>query len=222
LAEIDSVGKVYGQELEIVNNAVLNTCTFSGLVDCNAQVNITAGLNTATPNSAVFTNSIQASTKLISPLLDGLAPDGIVSIASSQTTAQLIIGNSSTRTGTIYISNASPSAHSIIIGNQTADAQTLNIASKTINLGNSTVASTVSTKVPITIGYTVNPSSISQIGGSALITASSLVVIGNDAISLISLSGIPVGVYQVFYQILHTISISGIRCRFYRTVCNIL
>ena len=45
LAEIDNVGKVYGQELEIVNNTVFNTCTFSGLVTCNAQVNITAGLN---------------------------------------------------------------------------------------------------------------------------------------------------------------------------------
>ena len=135
-------------------------------------------------NNSCVLNNIEATTKLTSPLLDGVAPDRTVSIASSQTTGSLIIGNSSTRTGTIYISNASPSAHSIIIGNETANAQTLNIASKTINLGNSTVASTVSTKVPITIGYTVNPSSINQIGGSLTSSANNVSVGFTSAISL--------------------------------------
>ena len=209
LAEMDSSGRIYGQALEIVNNAVLNTCTFSGLVTCNAQVNITAGLNTATANSAVFTNSVQASTKLISPLLDGVAPDGSVSIASSQTTGSLIIGNSSTRTGTIYISNASPSAHSIIIGNETANAQTLNIASKTINLGNSTVASTVSTKVPITIGHGIS-TNLAQLGGTSSVIPPTAVSIGATAVTLISFTNIPIGVYQVYYQIFHTILTSTI------------
>jgi hypothetical protein len=83
-------------------------------------------------NSCIF-NDIQAITKLISPLLDGIPVGGLVSIAivSSQTTGQLIksFGNSGTRSGTIYnISNASQTnAHSIIIGNETTNNQTSNV-----------------------------------------------------------------------------------------------
>jgi hypothetical protein len=188
---------------------IISPSIFTGLATFNGQVNMTAGLNTATANSAVFTNSVQANTKLTSPLLDGLAPDGIVSIASSQTTAQLIIGNSSTRTGTIYISNASPSAHSIIIGHETTNAQTLNIASKNINLGNSTVGSIVITKVPITVGHGIT-SNIAQLGGTSSVISPVAVSIASSAVTLMSFTNIPIGVYQVFYQISHTILTSTI------------
>jgi hypothetical protein len=157
----------------------------------------------------VFTNSVQASTKLISPLLDGVAPDGTVSIASSQTTGQLIIGNNNVRTGTIYIATASTSAHSIIIGNDLVNNQTLNIASKTINLGNSTVASTVSTKVPITIGHGIS-TNLAQLGGTSSVIPPTAVSIGATAVTLISFTNIPIGVYQVYYQIFHTILTSTI------------
>jgi hypothetical protein len=179
-------------------------------VTCNAQVNITAGLNTATVNSAVFTNSVQANTKLISPLFDGMSPSGTVSIASSQTNGLLIIGNNNSRTGTIYISNASTSSvHSIIIGNETTNAQTLNIASKTINLGNSTVASTVTTRVPLTIGHSIS-TNLAQLGGTSSVISSTAVSIGATAVTLISFTNIPIGVYQVYYQIFHTILTSKI------------
>jgi hypothetical protein len=57
LAQMDGYGNIYGQALEIVNNAVLNKCTFSGLVTFNSITmgNVVAG-STVTTNVPLTIN----------------------------------------------------------------------------------------------------------------------------------------------------------------------
>jgi hypothetical protein len=122
--------------------------------------------------------------------------------------------------GEINIFNVSTTAHSIVTGNETTNAQTLNIASKNINLGNSTVVSNVTTKAPLTIGYTVKPSLIYQIGGS-LANSVSLISLGNGStVSLPRFLSVPAGIYQLFYNIRYTISTAPIEFTSSQTVVS--
>ena len=114
LAEMDSSGRIYGQAFEIVNNAVLNTCTFSGLVTCNS---ITMG-----------------------------------------------------------------------------------------SVGGTTVTTA---NVPITLGH-APATSLSRLGGTNSVLSASAVSIASTPVTLISYTNIPVGVYQVFYEIFHTINTSAL------------
>lgn len=112
--------------------------------------------------------------------------------------------------------------------NQISASATMSIGCNTGRLGNINIANTQTTGTanivigstaitgagsqniqinrPLTIGYSVNSSSLSQIGGSSsVISANAVSISSTTAKSLISYANIPIGVYQVYYQIFHTI-----------------
>ncbi len=71
------------------------------------------------------------------------------------------------------------------------------------------MASTVSTKVPITIGHDIS-TNLAQLGGTFSVISPTAVSIASSAVTLMSFTNIPIGVYQVYYQIIHTILTSKI------------
>lgn len=116
-------------------------------------------------------------------------------------------------TDTLNIQTVSSTATNIVnVGNATTNNQTLNLNSKTINVGDTTVPSTINIIRPLTIGYTVSPTLINQIGGTTFINGgeqpySSISATGGS-LTLAVLNVIPIGIYQVFYNISTTITVA--------------
>lgn len=109
--------------------------------------------------------------------------------------AVIDIGCNVGRIGNINIANTQTTGTSnIVIGSNLLTTGTQNI---TINQ-------------PLTIGYTVNPVGLSKIGGSTSVTASQQPFTGTGgSITLTVLNNIPIGVYQVFYNITTTITVAN-------------
>lgn len=127
-------------------------------------------------------------------LSDGPTQD--LTIGNLQTGGGLDLGCGFTRTGNVNI------------------ATTKNTSSvQSINLGSSNILATgqiIQINRPLTIGYTINPTGLNKIGGSSFATSPTAVSILAAAVTLISIVNIPIGVYQVYYQIFHTILTSPV------------
>ena len=113
------------------------------------------------------------------------------SFLNNQTTT-LSIGSNIGRTGNINISNT-----------QTTGTGNIVLGSTSITTGSQNII----INRPLTIGYTDNPS-LSQLGGTTFITATSQ-SFGTTGSSktLAVLNVIPIGIYQVFYNITTTITV---------------
>lgn len=108
--------------------------------------------------------------------------------------ATMSIGCNLARTGNINIANT-----------QTTGTANIVIGSTAISTGSQDII----INRPLTIGYTVNPTSLSQIGGTSFINATSP-SFGSTGSSktLAVLNNIPIGIYQVFYNISTAITVA--------------
>jgi hypothetical protein len=160
--------------------------------------------------SSAITTQITPSTS--SMYLSNIGPaNGDFNLCLLQNTGNLNIGTSTTRTAAINIGT----------GKTTGSTQIINIGSnvitsgtQTINLGGSQTISgggsqTINVNKPLTIGYTVNPTSLNQIGGSSFVDALEQPFPSTGGtITLATLSTIPIGIYNVFYNISTTITVA--------------
>jgi hypothetical protein len=141
--------------------------------------NFLGGINCGA--SSVTTN------KLYADDIHSEFPDVLMTIGNLQTVGLLDIGCGYDRTGEINIANTknTNTAQSINIGSNNALA-----TGQVININR-----------PLTIGYTVSPSLLTQIGGTAFNTGSAIVYTATGSKTLATLSSIPIGIYQVFYSV---------------------
>jgi hypothetical protein len=111
--------------------------------------------------------------------------------------ARMDIGCNVARTGNINIANT-----------QTTGTADIVIGSSLLTTG----SQNIQINRPLTIGYTVNPTSLTQIGGSAFINATAqsygATPSTGSSKTLAVLNNIPIGIYQVFYNISTTITVA--------------
>jgi hypothetical protein len=185
----------------------------------NILINSTGNINIGTSASRTTTN----------PIVIGNATNSIVRFGTSG----LQMSTLGTPTATLQaiatagISIQTPAAAFNFLSNQTG---ILNIGTASNRSGDINIANTLTTGTcnivlgsgslttgqqlitinrPLSIAYTVPPSQLNQIGGSTFITASQ-VTYGSTGgtLNLATINSIPIGVYQVFYNIATTITVS--------------
>ena len=122
----------------------------------------------------------------------------LLTIGNNQTnaTATLAIGCNIVRNGDINIANT-----------QTTGTANIVIGSNVLTTG----SQSITFNRPLTIGYTVNPTSLSQIGGSTFIngtTQSYGIGTTGSSKTLAVLNNIPIGIYQLFYNISTIITVA--------------
>jgi hypothetical protein len=181
---------------------IISPSTFTGTATFNGLINATR-LNTSTAGTAVFTANV------VCPKFNAGGGGGIVlDFCDVQTTAVANICNNPIRTGAINICNALTTGvgQNINIGSNviTSGTQTINLGgSQTISGGGS---QTINVNKPLTIGYTVNPTSLNQIGGVQAIAGSIITMASATPTTLVSFTTLPLGVYMIFYAIDQTTS----------------
>jgi hypothetical protein len=112
----------------------------------------------------------------------------------SNQTGALSIGTAINRTGDINIANT-----------QTTGTANIVIGSTAITTG----SQNITINRPLTIGYSVNPTTLTQIGGSIFINALSQPFgATGGSVTLAVLDNIPNGIYQVFYNISTIITVA--------------
>jgi len=122
-----------------------------------------------------------------------------LTLGNNQTnaTATLAIGCNIVRNGDINIANT-----------QTTGTANIVIGSNVLTTG----SQSITFNRPLTIGYTVNPTSLSQIGGSTFIngtTQSYGAGTTGSSKTLAVLNNIPIGIYQLFYNISTIITVGA-------------
>jgi hypothetical protein len=192
---------------------VLTTDVSNILINSTGNINIGTSTSRTTSNPIIIGNSTNSIIRLGSSnmqfstlgtptaTLQSISTSGIVvqnpvsnfNFLSNQT-GLLNIGTAINRTGDINISNTQTTGTgNIVLGSAALTSGTQNI---TINR-------------PLTIGYSVNPTSLSQIGGSSFINATVQTYPSTGSSkSLAVLNFIPIGIYQVFYNISTTITVA--------------
>jgi hypothetical protein len=157
----------------------------------------------ATFNNAVTTATVNAISQGTVLTIGGnqIASGGILNIGTNQ------IG----RVGPINICNTLTTGVGQIIN---IGSNVITTGTQTINLGGAQTISgggsqTINVNKPLTIGYTVNPTSLNQIGGTTFIDAAEQPYPSTgSSLTLATISTIPIGIYQVFYNISTTITIA--------------
>ena len=139
-------------------------------------------------------STISVSTLLTADIVsDGPTQD--LTIGNSQSSGILDLGCDVSRTGNINIANTknTNTAQSINIGSNNALA-----TGQVININR-----------PLTIGYTVSPSLLTQIGGTTFNTGTAIVYTATGSKTLATLTSIPIGIYQVFYSVATAITVAS-------------
>lgn len=140
--------------------------------------------------------SIIASTVVKSNAFQSTSINQLMAIGNNQigVGATMSIGCNTGRLGNINIANT-----------QTTGTANIVIGSTAISTGSQDII----INRPLTIGYTVNPTSLTQIGGTSFINATSP-SFGSTGSSktLAVLNNIPIGIYQVFYNISTAITVA--------------
>lgn len=194
-------------------DGVLSTDTSNILINSTGNINIGTSPSRTIANPILIgnanntivrfgTNLMQFSTvgspKATISLIDTSGISIITATAAfsflSNQTGALLIGTAINRTGDISIANTQTTGTGNIVIGSTA----LTTGSQNIQINR-----------PLTIGYTVNPTSLSQIGGTSFINglAQSFPSTGGS-ITLAVLNSIPIGIYQVFYNISTEITVA--------------
>jgi hypothetical protein len=142
--------------------------------------------------------TITASTTMKSNAYQSTSINQLVAIGNNQTGvgATMTIGCNVARNGNINIANT-----------QTTGTANIVIGSNALTTG----SQSITFNRPLTIGYTVNPTSLSQIGGSVFIngtTQSYGAGTTGSSKTLAVLNNIPIGIYQLFYNISTTITVA--------------
>ena len=139
-------------------------------------------------------STISVSTLLTADIVsDGPTQD--LTIGNSQSSGILDLGCDVSRTGNINISTTK----------NTSSSQSINIGSKNALA----TGQVININRPLTIGYTVSPSLLTQIGGTTFNTGTAIVYTATGSKTLATLTSIPIGIYQVFYSVSTTISVAS-------------
>lgn len=141
--------------------------------------------------------SIIASTNMKCNNFQSTSVNQLLTLGNNQTGsgATLAIGCNVARTGNINIANT-----------QTTGTANIVIGSTAISTGSQDII----INRPLTIGYTVNPTSLTQIGGTSFINATTQSFGSTGgSITLAVLNNIPIGIYQVFYNISTAITVAS-------------
>ena len=156
----------------------------------------------ATFNNAVTTATVNAISQGTVLTIGGnqIASGGILNIGTNQIA----------RVGAINICNTLTTGIGQIIN---IGSNVITTGTQTINLGGAQTISgggsqTINVNKPLTIGYTVLPSSINQIGGIQVVNGSITIMPSATPTALLSFTTIPLGVYMIFYSIDQTVSFS--------------
>ena len=142
--------------------------------------------------------TITASSTMKSNAFQSTSVNQLVAFGNNQTGsgATMTIGCNVARNGNINIANT-----------QTTGTANIVIGSNVLTTG----SQTITFNRPLTIGYTVNPTTLSQIGGTTFIngaTQSYGTGTTGSSKTLAVLNNIPIGIYQVFYNISTTITVA--------------
>lgn len=142
--------------------------------------------------------TITATTTMKSNAYQSTSVNQLVAFGNNQTGsgATMTIGCNTARLGDIFIANT-----------QTTGTANIVIGSNALTTG----SQSITFNRPLTIGYTVNPTSLSQIGGTTFIngtTQSYGAGTTGSSKTLAVLNNIPIGIYQVFYNISTTITVA--------------
>lgn len=163
------------------NDTTNNLQTFSGGLNFSGEIN---------------GPTIVASTTMKSNAYQSTSINQLMAIGNNQigVGATMSIGCNTGRLGNINIANT-----------QTTGTANIVIGSTAISTGSQDII----INRPLTIGYTVNPTSLTQIGGTSFINATSP-SFGSTGSSktLAVLNNIPIGIYQVFYNISTAITVA--------------
>ena len=192
---------------------VLSTDTSNILINSTGNINIGTSSSRTASNPIIIGNGNSSivrigtsqmqfnTTGTPTATLQAISTAGISIISAgsafsflSNQTGALSIGTAINRTGDINIANT-----------QTTGTANIVIGSTAISTG----SQNIQINRPLTIGYTVNPTSLSQIGGTSFINATSP-SFGSTGSSktLAVLNNIPIGIYQVFYNISTAITVA--------------
>ena len=204
-------------------NTVSSTATNIINIGNNTTNEQTLNLNSKTINMG--DTSVPSSVNILSASVIIGTPSGTISFGSSAPNNQITPSTSTLTINTISPYNGDfnlcPVQNSGILNIGTSPLRTaaINIATakntsagQAINIGSSNVLATnqfININRPLTIGYTVSPSSITQIGGTLFIDA-----VGQpygstgETLTLAVINSIPIGIYQVFYNISTTITVA--------------
>lgn len=121
-------------------------------------------------------------------------PSAPFSLLTSQT-GTLSFGSSTGRTGNINIATTQTTG----TGNIVLGSLALTTGSQKIQINR-----------PLTIGYTTNPSLISQIGGTVFFTTTGeYTFTTTDSSTIAVLNDIPIGIYQVYYYVKTVVAVSS-------------
>jgi hypothetical protein len=121
-------------------------------------------------------------------------PSASFSLLTAQT-GTLSFGSSTGRTGNINIANTQTTG----TGNIVLGSLALTTGSQKIQINR-----------PLTIGYTTNPSLISQIGGTVFFTTTGeYTFTTTDSSTIAVLNDIPIGIYQVYYYVKTVVAVSS-------------
>ena len=156
----------------------------------------------------VVSNSI-TSANVVSPKFNTSSGSTPLDLCDLQQSGVANLFCNSTRSGNINISTTSTTAHNINIGNLSTNNQGITINSKYIILGSQTATSVITLNCPINPVYLSNPVNIYSLGGVKEINTTATNVQSGTPTSLATFSA-QLGVYQVFYQIKYTITVSSI------------
>ena len=185
--EVESVSLTEDQaDLRYLKKNITDTAT--ALQTFNAGITVN--------NSNITVNNGSISSLIVNTTsLGSQADGGGLDIGASQATGILNIGNLATRTGAINIATTK----------NTTSAQQINIGS----INALATGQVIKINRPLTIGYTVNPTSLSQIGGTSFLNglAQPFPSTGGS-VTLAVLNSIPIGIYQVFYNISTVITVA--------------
>lgn len=164
------------------------TDTATALQTFNAGLTFSGEINGPTIVCSTIKNGNYQSTSVNQALTLGNNQNNV--------TATLAIGCNIARNGDINIANT-----------QTTGTGNIIIGSNLLTTG----SQNIQINRPLTIGYTVNPSGLTQIGGSVFIngtTQSYGAGTTGSSKTLAVLNNIPIGIYQVFYNISTTITVA--------------
>jgi len=167
---------------------IISPSTFTGAATLNGGIT-TATINAINQGSALTIGGNQISS------------GGILNIGTNQVT----------RSGPINICNTLTTGLGQIIN---IGSNVITSGTQTINLGGAQTISgggsqTINVNKPLTIGYTVNPTTLNQIGGSSFVDALEQPFPSTGGtLTLATISTIPIGIYNVFYNISTTITVA--------------
>jgi hypothetical protein len=210
-----NINTVSSTAINIVN--IGNDTTNNQTLNLNSKTinvgdtTVPSAINVISPStftgSATFNGTI--STATINSLVTG--GSGVLNIGNNLIGGPLNIGNISNRTGAINICNTLTTGVGQIIN---IGSNVITSGTQTINLGGAQTISgggsqTINVNKPLTIGYTVNPTTLNQIGGSSFVDALEQPFPSTGgSLTLATISTIPIGIYNVFYNISTTITVA--------------